>query len=76
MLSAVILLLAEFMPPTEIDGQMVDRRHIVSVFKMVQDLTAQGKAKGKSQFQELMELLPSTHKAKWFAGAALSYNFV
>lgn len=72
LLSAVILLLAEFMPPTEIDGQMVDRRHIVSVFKMVQDLTAPGRAKGKSQFQELMELLPSTHKAKWFAGAALN----
>lgn len=72
LLSAVILLLAEFMPPTEIDGQMVDRRHIVSVFKMVQDLTAPGRAKGKSQFQELIELLPSTHKAKWFAGAALN----
>ncbi|MDD3016491.1 MAG: type IV secretory system conjugative DNA transfer family protein [Lactococcus chungangensis] len=72
LLSAVILLLAEFMPPTKIDGQMVDRRHIVSVFKMVQDLTGPGKTKGKSQFQELMELLPSTHKAKWFSGAALN----
>jgi type IV secretion system protein VirD4 len=72
LLSAVILLLAEFMPPTKIDGQIVDRRHIVSVFKMVQDLTAPGRAKGKSQFQELMELLPSTHKAKWFSGAALN----
>lgn len=72
LLSAVILLLAEFLPPTEIDGKMVDRRHIVSVFKMVQDLTAPGRAKGKSQFQELMELLSSTHKAKWFAGAALN----
>ena len=72
LLSAVILLLAEFMPPTEIDGALRDRRHIVSVFKMVQDLLAPGKTKGKSQFQELMELLPSTHKAKWFAGAALN----
>jgi type IV secretion system protein VirD4 len=72
LLSAVILLLAELLPPTHIDGQLVDRRHIVSVFKMVQDLTGPGKAKGKSQFQELMELLPSTHKAKWFAGAALN----
>ena len=72
LLSAVILLLAEFLPTTKIDGQLVDRRHIVSVFKMVQDLTGPGKAKGKSQFQELMELLPSTHKAKWFAGAALN----
>lgn len=72
LLAAVILLLAEFLPPTKIEGQEVDRRHIISVFKMVQDLTAPGKVKGKSQFQELMELLPSTHKAKWFAGAALN----
>ncbi|MCB5713560.1 MULTISPECIES: VirD4-like conjugal transfer protein, CD1115 family [Lactonifactor] len=72
LLSAVILLLAEFLPTTEIDGQMVDKRHIVSVFKMVQDLTEPSKVKGKSQFQVLMEMLPSTHKAKWFAGAALN----
>ncbi|MEG0693354.1 MAG: type IV secretory system conjugative DNA transfer family protein [Oscillospiraceae bacterium] len=72
LLSAVILLLAEFMPPNEIDGQMVDKRHIVSVFKMVQDLTAPGKEKNKTAFQELIEMLPSTHKAKWFAGAALN----
>ncbi len=72
LLSAVILLLAEFLPPTKIDGQTVDRRHIVSVFKMVQDLTAPSKVKGKNQFQVMMELLPSTHKARWFAGAALN----
>lgn len=72
LLSAVILLLAEFLPPTKIDGQMVDRRHIVSVFKMVQDLTAPSKVKGKSQFQVMMEMLPSTHKARWLAGAALN----
>jgi type IV secretion system protein VirD4 len=72
LLSAVILLLAEFLPPTKMDGQMVDRRHIVSVFKMVQDLTAPSKVKGKSQFQVMMEMLPSTHKARWLAGAALN----
>ncbi|WP_313527752.1 VirD4-like conjugal transfer protein, CD1115 family [Anaerotignum sp.] len=72
LLSAVILLLAEFLPPTEIEDQMVEKRHIVSVFKMVQDLTGPSKVKGKSQFQVLMEMLPSTHKAKWFAGAALN----
>ena len=72
LLAAVILLLAEFLPPTKIDGKMVDKRHIVSVFKMVQDLTGPSKVKGKSQFQVLMEMLPSTHKAKWFAGAALN----
>ncbi len=71
-LSAVILLLAEFLPPTEIEGQLVERRHIVSVFKLVQDLVGPGKTKGKNQFQELVELLPPTHKARWFAGAALN----
>ena len=28
--------------------------------------------KGKNQFQQLMDLLPENHKAKWFAGAALN----
>ena len=28
--------------------------------------------KGKSQFQVLMSKLPSEHKARWFAGAALN----
>lgn len=27
---------------------------------------------GKNQFQQLMDLLPNDHKAKWFAGAALN----
>ncbi|WP_456297615.1 VirD4-like conjugal transfer protein, CD1115 family [Anaerotignum neopropionicum] len=72
LLTAVILLIAEYLPPTEIDGQLVDKRHIVSVFKMVQDLMAPSQVKGKSQFQLLMDKLPSNHKAKWFAGAALN----
>ncbi|MEA4986950.1 MAG: type IV secretory system conjugative DNA transfer family protein [Anaerovorax sp.] len=72
LLTAVILLIAEYLPPTEIDGQLVDKRHIVSVFKMVQDLMAPSQVKGKSQFQLLMDKLPSTHKAKWFAGAAIN----
>ena len=72
LLCSVILLLAEFLPPTETDKQTVDRRHIVSVFKMVQDLTAPGTDKNKTAFQELMELLPNTHKAKWLSGAALN----
>nr|WP_330375423.1 type IV secretory system conjugative DNA transfer family protein [Inediibacterium massiliense] len=72
LLTAVILLIAEYLPPTEIDGQLVDKRHIVSVFKMVQDLMAPSQVKGKSQFQLLMDKLPLTHKAKWFAGAALN----
>ena len=72
LLTSVILLIAEYLPPTKEDGQLVDKRHIISVFKMVQDLMAPSKIKGKSQFQLLMNKLPSTHKAKWFAGAALN----
>ena len=74
LLTSVILLLAEFLPPREIDGEMRERRHIVSVFKLVQDLLepAGGMNKGKSQFQVLMNKLPSEHKARWFAGAALN----
>jgi type IV secretion system protein VirD4 len=72
LLTSVILLIAEYIPPTIEDNQLVDKRHIISVFKMVQDLMAPSKVKGKSQFQLLMDKLPSTHKAKWFAGAALN----
>ncbi|WRS28347.1 type IV secretory system conjugative DNA transfer family protein [Oscillospiraceae bacterium MB08-C2-2] len=72
LLSSVILLIAEYMPPTEADGKKVDCRHIISVFKLVQDLLAPSKVKGKSQFQLLMDKLPSDHKARWFAGAALN----
>lgn len=72
LLTSVILLIAEFLPPTMENHQMVDKRHIISVFKMVQDLMAPSKIKGKSQFQLLMDKLPPTHKAKWFAGAALN----
>ena len=72
LLTAVVLLLAEYLPPTEEAPQ--ERRHIVSVFKLVQDLLepATGADKGKSQFQVLMSKLPSEHKARWFAGAALN----
>lgn len=72
LLTAVILLIAEFLPPTEEHGKIVDCRHIISVFKMVQDLLAPSKIKGKSQFQILMDKLPEEHKARWFAGAALN----
>ncbi len=68
----MILLIAEYLLPTEADGKKVDCRHIISVFKLVQDLLAPSKVKGKSQFQLLMDKLPSDHKARWFAGAALN----
>ena len=68
LLASVIMLLAEFGDKNE--------RHIVSVFKLIQDLLAKvqpdSKAKAKTYFSELMEKLPPEHKAKWFAGAALN----
>lgn len=64
LLTATILLVAEFCEP--------QKRHIVSVFKIIQELLAPSQKKGKNQFQQLMELLPNDHKAKWFAGAALN----
>ena len=74
LLTAVILLASEYLPPTEDkDGKKYDCRHIVSVYKLVQDLLAPSQtAKNKKKFQVLMEQLPSEHKAKWFAGAALN----
>ena len=64
LLTATILLVAEFCEP--------EKRHIVSVFKIIQELLAPSQKKGKNQFQQLMEMLPNDHKAKWFAGAALN----
>ena len=70
LLTSVVLLLAEFLPPTEADS--VDKRHIVSVFKLVQDLLEPSPAGNQSHFQMIMKMLPSEHKARWFAGAALN----
>ena len=68
LLASVILLFAEF-------GDK-NQRHIVSVFKLIQDLLAKyqpdPKAKPKLYFSKLMDKLPSEHKAKWLAGAALN----
>ena len=70
LLTSVILMLSEFLPPTEEKKQ--ERRHIVSVFKLVQDLLEPSRVRNKSYFQILMSKLPDEHKAKWFAGAALN----
>lgn len=64
LLTSVILLIAEFADPKE--------RHIVSVFKLIQELMAPSGVKGKNQFQLLMDRLPADHKARWFSGAVLS----
>lgn len=69
LLGSIILLLAEFGGKNE--------RHIVSVFKLIQDLLARPPAKSAKDkppmyFTTLMNMLPSEHKAKWLAGAALN----
>ena len=64
LLTATILLVAEFCEP--------QKRHIVSVFKIIQELLVPSQQKGQNQFQQLMSMLPNDHKAKWFAGAALN----
>lgn len=69
LLASLILLLAEFGDKNE--------RHIVSVFKLIQDLIAKPPPKSKTDkppmyLTKLMDKLPGDHKAKWFAGAALN----
>ena len=54
LLTATILLVAEFC--------QADERHIVSVFKIIQELLAPSNMKGKNKFQALVELLPDEHK--------------
>ena len=74
LMSSVVLLLAEYLPPGDGEPEM---RHIVSVFKLVQDLLVPVPApmpgmRSKNGFQALMDLLPRDHKARWLAGAALN----
>jgi type IV secretion system protein VirD4 len=64
LLTSVILLIAEYCEPK--------KRHIVSVFKLIQDLLAPSGVKGRTLFQLLLAHLPDDHKTKWFAGAALN----
>ena len=69
LLASVILLLAEFGEENE--------RHIVSIFKLIQELIAKPlpkseKDKPQMYFTTLMKRLPPEHKAKWLAGAALN----
>lgn len=69
LLASIILLLAEFGDKTE--------RHIVSVFKLIQDLVAKPPPQNKNDkppmyFSVLMNKLPSEHKARWLSGAALN----
>ena len=63
-LTATILLVSEFCEP--------EARHIVSVFKVIQELLAPTEMRGVNHFHLLLEMLPPDHKAKWFAGSALT----
>ncbi len=63
LLTATILIVAEFAEK--------NKRHIISVFKLIQDLLAPVGHKS-NEFKVLMEQLPENHKARWFAGAALN----
>ena len=72
LLTSMLLLVAEYLPTEDAEGRPIEERHIVSVFKLVQELLAPSGVKGKNQFQLLLTKLPPDHKAKWFAGAALS----
>lgn len=64
LLTSALLLVSEF----GAEGT----RHIVSVFKIIQDLLAPSKVKGQTQFKLLLNKLPPEHKARWFAGSALN----
>ena len=72
LLTAMLMLVAEYLPTEDEDGNPIEQRHIVSVFKLVQELLTPSQVKGKNQFQLLLEKLPPDHKAKWFAGSALN----
>ena len=73
LITAVILVIAEFCSPVlEGNSDQEEQRHIISVFKLIQDLLAPSAEKGKSQFKVLMEKLPEEHKARWLSGSALN----
>ena len=64
LLTATILLVSQFCKNEE--------RHIVSVFKVIQELLGPTRVRDKNKFQLLIDMLPADHKAGWFAGAALN----
>ena len=61
--TATLLLVAQYANKGE--------RHIVSVFKLIQDLMSPSNAPGKNQFQVLIDFLPEDNRARFYAAAAL-----
>ena len=64
LLTSSILLVSEFCPD--------EYRHIVSVYKIIQDMMSGTDKRKSSEFSKIMKMLPENHKARWFAGAALN----
>jgi len=60
------ILLAKFAEPSQ--------RHIISVFKLVQDLLEPSQTPGKSYFQQLMQRLPSKPKPTFHFKGLKSQN--
>ena len=61
--TAALLLIAEFGKKGE--------RHIVSCFKLIQELMENSNEPGMNQFQLLLQFLPDDHRAKWYAASGL-----
>ena len=53
--ASVLLLLAEFLPPDK--DHPTERRHLVSVFILIQQLLAPSGVRGQSYFKQLMDML-------------------
>ena len=64
LLTSSILIISEF-------GEK-EKRHIISVFKIIQDMMGSSDKSGESEFKKLINKLSENHKAKWFAGSALN----
>ena len=67
--ASVLLLLAEFLPPDS--EHPTERRHLVSVFILIQQLLAPSGVRGQSYFKQLMDMLPAHHRARNLASSAL-----
>ena len=67
--ASVLLLLAGFLPPDK--DHPTERRHLVSVFILIQQLLAPSGVRGQSYFKQLMDMLPAHHRARNLASSAL-----
>lgn len=68
-LTAVILLLAEYLPPRDRRSAARAEAHRIRV-QAGAGAAGPSILPGKNEFQLLMDRLPEEHKAKWFSGSA------